>query len=383
MEFEINELRNVTKLMVPFADFDLERTFYYDETNNIGKFYVQETDFNTAFDSNFILGGIVSNGNIPDFTDFINGLNLQANVNEIKFKHIAKGDFTNCLKFRKLNSFLDLILNSNLSVHYSSLNILYFSIVDIVDSAIANSEISRKIGPQFAMNLKNDLYKLSRLEKEAIVDLFYNYQYPNIKKENVADFISDLTSLFGDYEDSQEYHLGLTSLKQILRESEKNDSLPFIMNETDYVLLKDFSQFYLRPLYLFKNSKHIFDNEDTIKKILDDYDLTDNGKVFKHYEFKDSKEDILIQLSDVFVGIVGKFFIFINTTSIEKMTEILNTFSEIQKKNLCLYLNLIGKSNDDNIGFIHNTMGISEIEKLKFIFSYGQKYCACQDVYKK
>lgn len=376
MKFEINELRNITKLMAPFADFDLERTFYYDETNNIGKFYVKETDFNTAFDSNFILGGIVSNGNIPDFTDFINGLNLQPNVNEIKFKHIAKGNFTDCLKSKKLKSFLELIINSKLSVHYSSLNILYFSIVDIVDSAIANSEISLKLGPQFAMRLKNDLYKLSRLEKDSIVDLFYHYQYPNIKKEKVADFISDLTSLFQEYDNSPEFHFGLTSLKQILRESEKNCSLPFIMDETDYILLKNLSHFYLRPLYVFKNSEHIFDNEDTIKATLENYELTENGTTFKHYEFKDSKEDILIQLSDVFVGIVGKFFNFINTSTIEQIDDTLKTFSEIQKENFCLYLNLIIKSNNENIGFIHNTMSISDMEKLSFVFDKGEKYCA-------
>tara|TARA_R110002012_G_scaffold245126_4_gene420124 strand:- start:9419 stop:10549 length:1131 start_codon:yes stop_codon:yes gene_type:complete len=376
MKFEINELRETTKLMAPFADFDLERTFYYDETNNIGKFYVKETDFNTAFDSNFILGGIVSNGNIPDFTDFIKGLNLQPNVNEIKFKHIANGDFTYCIKSRKLKSFLELILNSKLSVHYSSLNILYFSIVDIVDSAIANSEISLKLGQPFAMRLKNDLYKLSRLEKDSIVDLFYYYQYPNIKKEKVANFISDLTNLFQEYENSAEFHFGLTSLKQILRESEKSGSLPFIMDETDYILLKDFSHFYLRPLYVFRNSEHIFDNEDTIKATLENYELTENGTIFKHYEFKDSKEDILIQLSDVFVGIVGKFFNFINTSTIEQIDDTLKTFSEIQKENLCLYLNLITKANNENIGFIHNTMSISEMEKLSFVFKKGEKYCS-------
>ncbi len=376
MKFEISELRNVTKLMAPFADFDLERTFYYDETNNIGKFYVKETDFNTAFDSNFVLGGIVTNGDIPDFNDFIASLNLQPNVNEIKFKHIANGNFTDCIKSTKLKSFLELLLNSNLSVHYSSLNILYYSIVDIVDSAIANSEIAMKIGPQFAMNLKNDLYKLSRLEKDSIVELFYNYQYPNIKKENIADFISDLTSLFQGYEDSDEFHFGLTSLKQILRESEKKGSLPFVMDETDYILLKDFFQFYLRPLYVFKNSEHIFDNEDTIRATLDKYELTDNGTEFKHYEFKDSKEDILIQLSDVFVGIVGKFFNFINTTSIDEIGDILDNFSEIQEENFCLYLKLITKSDNDNIGFIHNTMSISDMEKLNFIFEGGEMYCA-------
>jgi len=148
----ISEVRKFTKLLAPEADFDGVYTFYYDETNNIRKFYVRELDFNAAFTENFILGGLVHEGPVPDVQPLIDSFNLQSTVKEVKFKHLAKGSFLDCLKSQKLNLFLKFIKDSNLYIHYSSLNILYWSIVDIVDSAIENSEASQKLGISFLIN---------------------------------------------------------------------------------------------------------------------------------------------------------------------------------------------------------------------------------------
>ena len=140
-DFEIGEIRKFTKMLAPTADFDAVLSFYYDETNNIRKFYVRETDFNSSFIANFVLGGLVHEGEAPDVTSLIESFKLQKTTKEVKFKHIAKGDFLNCLKSEKLKLFLQFIKGSKLYVHYSNLNILYWAIVDIVDSAIANSEV--------------------------------------------------------------------------------------------------------------------------------------------------------------------------------------------------------------------------------------------------
>ena len=54
---DMSEIREMAKLLAPTADFDGLYTFYYDETNNIKKFYVREFDFNSHFTENFVLGG--------------------------------------------------------------------------------------------------------------------------------------------------------------------------------------------------------------------------------------------------------------------------------------------------------------------------------------
>lgn len=354
-------------MMAPTADFDSSFTFYYDETNNIKKFYVRENDFNYTFTANFVLGGLVLEGNVPDVQPLIDSFKLQKTATEVKFKHIAKGTFLDCLKSDKLTLFLDFTLNSNLYVHYSSLNILYWAIVDIVDSAVANLEAALKAGPQFINHLKNELYKLSRLEIDSVIELFYRFEYPNIKKEKVIPFIEALTSLFDDYIETEEFHFGLESLRQILKEAKKKGSLPFIMDEDDYILLKDLSQFYLRPIYLFKNSIHVFDNEDSISETLKGYKILDREDEINNYSFVDSQANQLIQLSDVFIGLMGKLTKYINTSSREKIENDFNSLSNIQETNIDLLIDVIDKSHNKNIGFIHSTDSFEEMSKMNEI----------------
>jgi hypothetical protein len=373
IDFEVHEIRKVTKMLAPTADFDASYTFYYDETNNIKKFYVRENDFNTTFTANFILGGLVHEGNAPNVQGLIDSFKLQKNTKEVKFKHIAHGDFLDCLKSDKLKLFLQFLNDNNLYVHYSSLNILYWAIVDIVDSAIANSDAAMRLGPTFANHLKNDLYKLSRLEIDSVIELFYNYEYPNIKSDKVVSFIEDLTSLFDEYIDTSEFHFGLESLRQILKEAKNNGDLPFVMDEDDYILLKDLSQFYLRPIYLFKNSTHILDNEDSISEIFQDFRILDNNVEIKNYSFVDSQSNTLVQLSDVFVGFMGKFKNYINTNTIEQIKDDLSKLSNIQGSNLDLLISVIDKSENKNLGFIHNTDSFDELSKMKGIWDKRKK----------
>lgn len=364
IDYEISEIRIFTKIIAPTADFDSSFTFYYDETNNIKKFYVRENDFNYTFTANFVLGGLVHLGQAPNVQSLIDSFKLQKTATEVKFKHIASGDFLDCLKSKKLKLFLKYLQDNDLYVHYSSLNILYWSVVDIVDSAIVSSEAAQQLGPQFSNHLKNDLYKLSRLEIDSVIELFYKYEYPNIKNDSVLQFIEELISLFDGYIDTPEYHFGLESLRQILKEAKKTGSLPFIQNEDDYILLKDLSQFYLRPIYLFKNSIHIFDNEDSISDTIKEYRILDREDEIKNYSFVDSKTENLIQLSDIFVGLMGKLTNYLNTSSREKIDNDFKLLSAIQKENIDLLIEVIDKSHNKNIGFLHNTDSFEEMSKM-------------------
>ena len=364
MDFEISEIRKTTRMLARIADFDSAFTFYYDETNNIKKFYVRENDFNNTFTTNFILGGLVHLGQAPDVQPLIDSFKQQKTAKEVKFKHIASGDFLECLKSEKLKLFLQFVKDYNLYVHYSSLNILYWSIVDIVDSAIASSKSAQPLGHQFTNYLKNDLYKLSRLEIESVIQLFYKYEYPNIKNESVLPFIEELTSLFNDYLETHEFNFGLDLLSQILKEAKKKNSLPFVMDEDDFILLKDLSHFYLRPIYLFKNSTHIFDNEDSIAETVNYYKILDEGVEIKNYTFVDSQTNQLIQLSDVFVGVMGKLSHYLNTSSREKIDTDFVSLSAIQQKNIDLLIDVIDKSHNKNIGFIHNIDSFEDMSKM-------------------
>ena len=367
--FDISEIRKFAKMLAPTADFDGAYTFYYDETNNIKKFYVRESDFNSLFTENFVLGGLVHEGSAPDVQPLINSFKLQRTVKEVKLKHIAKGNLLDCLKSQKLNLFLRFVKNSDLYIHYSSLNVPYWSIVDIVDSAIANSEASQMLGPQFANTMRDDLYKLSRLEIDSIIALFHKFEYPNIKKDSIPLFIEELSDLFEEYIDDPEFHLGLESLRQILKESRKKGELPFIMDEEDFILIKDFSQFYLQPIYMFKNSTHIFDNEDTIAEVVRGYKILDGPSEIKNYSFVDSQTSQLTQLSDILVGLIGKLSSYLNTSSRDGIEADFHLLTSSQSENIDLLLDLVDKSHDKNIGFLQAVDSYEERSKIEVIWA--------------
>lgn len=366
INFDVSSIREITNMLLPTADFNASFTFYYDETNNIRKFYVKENNFNNSFMTNFVLGGLVYEGQKPDIKALFDRLNLQNNIKDIKLKYIAKGEFSQCLKSKKLNCYLKYLLDNNLYIHYSSVNLLYYSIVDIVDSIIINSEVERQLGVDFVNLLKNELYKLIKLEIESVIKLFYEFRYPNIKKESVLKFIERLTLIVEKYINEQEFSFILVCLKQIIQES-KQKKLPFIMDEKDYILLKDFSNFYLRPIYLFKNSNHIFDNEDTVSAILGNYKIVDGSEEIKNYSFVDSQSDLLIQASDIFVGLIGKLTKYINTSSKEKIANDFGSLSKVQRNNINLFIDLIDKSYNKNICFLHSIDSYEEFKKIQLI----------------
>ncbi len=366
IDFEIAEIEaanQFVQLMNPRVDFTTPYIFYYDETNNIKTFYVKENDFNYTFTANFVLGGLLHQGEVPDVQQLIDSFKLQKTAKEVKFKHIAFGDFLDCLKSQKLNLFFRFLKDSDLYVHYSSLNILYWSVVDIVDSAIMNSDAAMQLGPGFDNRLKNDLYKLCRLEIDAVIQIFYAFEYPNVKPEKIGDFIESLSNLFEAYLQLEEFHFGLESLRQILKESKKKGDLAFVMNEEDHVLLTDLTHFYLRPIYTFKNSTHIFDNEDSIREALDEYRILDNGIEFKNYSFIDSQDNQLTQLSDIFIGFVGKYTNYRNTHTMEEIKRDIDSFSALQLENMKLFIDIINKSDQKNPAFLHATDSYEEVMK--------------------
>lgn len=374
INFEISKLRDVlnrSTLEYSNIDFSIHGQFYYDETNNIRKFYLKESGFNYDFTPNFILGGVMHEGPPPEVKELFSSFSLKNRGKELKFKQIANGNFTDCLKSKNLSLFFKFILNSNLFVHYSSLNFLYWSIADIVDSAMKNAPDLFKRNRELAFTLKNDLYQIAKQETESFRKLFFNYGYPNIKKHELNGFINNFIQLLESYEGKIKYQGSIQSLI-ILLESSIQKELVFIMNKKDNILIDSLSNFYLKPIYTFLNSNHIFDNEEEIKKTISKFNITSDGEPIKNYSFVDSKDNDLVQLSDIFVGIVGKFMGYRNSHSIEEIFSDIDKFSDIQRENLSDFFNLIIRSHVKNQGLILNNDSLEEIAKFDQILSHLQ-----------
>ena len=127
MAFDWAEMREMMIKVHGIRRADDKFAFFYDETNNIRKLTLTDTGTNVDEHKNFVLGGIVLQEGqaFPDITRLREALGMQDNAPEIKFKHVASGDFEVALASRKMARFLAWLTEPRLALHYSSINIVY------------------------------------------------------------------------------------------------------------------------------------------------------------------------------------------------------------------------------------------------------------------
>lgn len=99
MEYDINEMRKCIEILPSKELFDIKGTFYYDETDNVRKYYLKETGLNEQIDKHFVLGGayLEEGCTTPDVEGLKAKLNIATDLEELKSKHLYKGDFLKVL----------------------------------------------------------------------------------------------------------------------------------------------------------------------------------------------------------------------------------------------------------------------------------------------
>lgn len=356
---DYTEIRNINKTILCVQNIDpslidISSTLYYDETGNIKKFVVREDSFNVDADTHFVLGGIEGHIDL-EFEDLKQRLKVQQSITkEIKSKHIYKGPFECCLKSAKFETFLDLILEKELHVHFQSLNILYWSVVDILDSieAAVNSPLIRE--------LKAMLYRVAKYDIQSTANLFYDYGYPDLKTAaDLKNFMNGLISLCEQYVKvcpSQQKTL-IMFLIHILQEGYKQDKATFIQNEAEKMLINGLTNFYEVEIYKYINCNLIFDNESDIVNVINKRKYVIENKELSNYKFVESNSDVMIQLSDIFVGIMAKYLHAIDV-NIDNLTNYINRFDKEQYRRFCKLNKIIKSSIDYNPTFIHQITSI-------------------------
>jgi len=349
--------------------FDANYTLYYDETNNTKRFIIRENCFNVDANTHFVLGGIEAHNDIT-FDELKNLFQLQKNVIEVKSHHIYHGGFADCLNSVKLTPFLDLILCNGWHIHFQTLNLLYFSIVDIIDSIDESDLLEWPI----LFNVKSMLYKVVKADVVASIAIFNKYFYPDIKNTSIGKaFLQDFIDLSINYKSKCDpaYIKYLEILISLLKSGQKQDELIFIQNEKEKVLIDQFSAFYLHEVYMFKNSRIIFDNEDDIRNIICTNSIEVDGAVVTNYRFVDSKDNVMIQLSDIAVGIISKYLHAIDYEE-DAIDISIAAFNDRQKENFLKLNRILKCSMDYNPVFIHQISSIEEHQiLLRLIERYG------------
>lgn len=348
-EFRENALFNVFG-QHPLYGLDEEYVFFYDETNNIRKFWIRDNFFNEQ-PKNFVLGGIAHKKSEPltGLDELIQSLHIQKSAKEIKFKQLASGSYLGILNSKRIRTLLDWLITKRVFIHYTNFNILYWSLVDIVDSLWEKDGLRQYI--PYIMHIKSELFNLSNSRLDLLVPILKKYRFPNIQRNESYRFMTEFTDLLESVSKKPQSEICKLVIF-MLREGANISELPFIVDNEDDVLIDGFEHLFQRPLYIYPTSSHIFDNETEIEEALGNTRFEYQGKVVK-YSFVDSCDRIEIQLSDCICGLLGSHFNFLEEHSISRLIEIKKNLNPIQNQTLSLLSQLIVFSDAQSNGFMH------------------------------
>lgn len=338
--------------------------FYYDETRNFqslraGKVLETNSDgsvsVSDSLKKNFVLGGIVltddasrevlreafRKANFPTRTDKWSG------KQEVKFKTVfGKGDFLKCIENRHASSVFDLLNIQGVFVHIHSMNAFYYA----VSSEITYKLVSilgrddkgidyRECLPQ----LQDMLYNLVCGSKAWYMQQLFDNGYPDMTRaRDIKNFCDNVSKFIDKNPDDILYGFPIKSdpgawyeTSRVIRHvamkcmllGDTDDDRLRLGTGTNWVV-DSLAEFYWEPCYLwFPNALHVIDGEPVIEDQVKE--LFPGGLM--NCIFKNSPDEDLIQLSDVWVGLFAKFEDFLDGIVFERL---LPSY-EINPQNIC------------------------------------------------
>ena len=328
-------------------DTNVINNFYYDETNNFIKF--QFKDNKNLNINNFLqkyrLGGITLAKNKDDIVDWDELLKKISIQGELKFKQINTGKtdtFINCLRGKNLNVILEFMYNNDIYLHCSTFDNLYDVIIEIVDSLLLDKY--KETYSFLAPIMKDELYFFVKIDMNRFIHVLEESNYPNVTGGCIELFCKKMCNWINETDTNMLF--GLENCRQLFKEYSKKEQLIFLENNSEKVIIDGYSGVNLDMCVKFYKSFHCFDEITEIQDKLKNSDIT-------NYNFEDSKKNIRLQLSDVIIGFINKFFDFLDQNSYQDIIFLIENMTSFQKENLILFLKLYKKSVDKNEMFMY------------------------------
>lgn len=366
---DYTEISNSIRLMMKAQGIDekyidKQETLYYDESGNIKHLIVKEGKLNADSDTVFVLGGVQAN-DIISLEELKTALGKSLEK-EMKSTKDLKGSFVEILRKDTFRSILQLIQDKGWYIHFSIVQILYYGFVDIIDS-IDGLEVDPFV-------FKAELYKVLKKDPNTTVSIFKKYQYPNVAKKDIKNFLSEIITLIDGVvtEDAERLIINpfLLRLKNCIEKAKGQKELTFIQNETSHEWVGGFKQFYKQQILSFPKKKLVFDEEKQVMNQIAEENIIINGKAPDNYSFKESGSNAMIQVCDYIVCILRKYMIFLDRLEPEVDADIQN-FDEHQMNNYKLLNCVLADSLNYNPLFVHFIASQYTIAKYHM---YIQKY---------
>ena len=347
---DYTEVYNLTREMamaqgVTEEQYDRHETLYYDETDNVKHLVMLPSKkVNASENTCFVLGGIQAEDTITD--DELHTALGKTPGKELKSTKDLRGTFVEILRKENMSRVLNLIDDKGWHIHFIMVQVWYYAFVDIIDSICDNVVMANPY--------KAILYKILKTSPSETVELLGRYHYPDVKKEEQADFIKEMTTMVEKYYKTSTEVIERAMILLLKREftNAKDKELTFIQDEDEGEWVKAFVQFYSEEIYSYPNKTLILDAEKQVEKALWDDIIEVDGEILTNYRFEDSASNPMIQVCDYVVSILRKYFIFLDQGMNNIETEI-NRLDEQQQKNFKLLNKVMKQSLDYNHLFFH------------------------------
>ncbi|MFM0557747.1 hypothetical protein P0D69_43450 [Paraburkholderia sediminicola] len=397
VEAPVCQEKGVTLFRPIFDSPQRSYTLYYDESNNHRKFYINRDhdSYNVDNDpsrkqaaaTNFMLGGVAHRGEscAADPQELIASLRLQKTAKELKFDQVASGNYDLVLKSARIKQVLKWILDSDLFVHYFSLNMEYWAFVDIIDDCIYHCVQNNRLrvpdwqALAFVSFQKDALYRLLASDKAEFLATMRRFNYPAIEgreREFIGALLelsrSRIVALQSSSEPADDDLEAMLALGEFLSACGDIDDLGMTANEEAGALIDGLSLFYQHRGRLFGSSFHVFDDEFSVDDELAVLHRADPSIQFRH-RFVNSLNSPFNQISDVVAGLFAKYFEFIERNTVGDLVAIRDTFNPFQTEALGLMREVIKKSDRECHHFLHYVMPENAHRK-HGIFMFSDEY---------
>lgn len=366
---DVNEIRGPTIALSGLTGVDRAATFYYDETNNIRRLHLTPDGLNVRTPQCFVLGGVVHPGTVPslDFEDLRRAFGLQKSSLELKLEQLGKGDFLSLLNAPRIGPFLEWLSASGAHAHFQVLDPLYWSLVDVVDSILAEDGNAQLM--MFAPLLKNDLYTVLREDVAGTAEMLGRFSYPDVGRIQRPAFIAELREMLEARSDLLP-DFNYQMLKGLLEIAAGLESLPYLEDESPNILIEGLGGFYLHRLALFKNATHVLDIEATIQAYLAGLDLCDGATPLSNFTFVDSRDTPWVQVSDALVGLLGKLVSFASNTPVSEITAALSGLNARQRQALDTLTGFLDRSIEECPAFAHYIVSLEDHQRRSAILGF-------------
>lgn len=309
----------------------LNRTLYFDESNNIKKAIIgHEKDNNEDLENlYFVLGGIALNENL-NFDELLNYVGARQKPVDAKFNFFAfkKSKFEDAIEQSRLRKFFEYLLNKKILIHFSVLHYFHFALTDILNSLIEENDVNQYAAMYYYLDLQSDMTEVLYQNFDKFHDLLVRYEFPNVPKDKSNEFINEIFEMYTvnlsyfDLDDVENFTKEL--LRQIIKAKRDKNNLIFLEGNKPFVIGDGVFEHYLFRMVEFDDFK-FFDNELSISNRLQEMDLNYKNKL--NVDFCDSSDYREIQICDVICGFVARLYNYLSHNSIEVIMHFCRTLN--------------------------------------------------------